>query len=349
MRVFITILSLQAAGEQEKPVKGRGQILALTSSKGGVGKTHLAVGLATAMSKRNARVLLIDADLGNGIISDRLGFYPRSNLCHFFAKEKALEDLIEETPHGFSLIGGERGNIALANLNYLQKIKFLRSFIKISREFDFVVLDLASGITRHVIDFALLAQRTIVVTSPDDLISAYGSIRACFSRFIQLESQVRKRVEGYRARQFFRPLLLVNHVRDFYQGKAAFEALEGAVENRLNGAVGPFKTRMEYLGAVFHDPGLFRKSEEGRCPVSTVSLYSKVAFCIDSIAGAVVTPAPSLGFDREKHLRYALQIFTEQQERLRKGFARKVMKVYPVRIPFRHSGASVSPPRRTAV
>jgi flagellar biosynthesis protein FlhG len=88
-------------------VIGRGQILALTSSKGGVGKTHLAVSLSAALAKRDAYVLLIDADLGNGIISDRLGLFPKYNLAHFFLKERTLEDLIERTPFDFSLISGE--------------------------------------------------------------------------------------------------------------------------------------------------------------------------------------------------------------------------------------------------
>jgi len=153
-------------------VNDRGQILALTSSKGGVGKTHLAVGLSAVIAKKNGRVLLIDVDLGNGLIADRLGLYPKHNLSHFFMKERALEDLIEETPFGFFLIGGERGNFALANLNYRQKMKFLRSFITASRTFDFVVLDLGSGIGRQTIDFALLAEKTIVVASPKDLMSA---------------------------------------------------------------------------------------------------------------------------------------------------------------------------------
>ena len=100
----------------------KGKILALVSSKGGVGKTHLAASLSAALAKRNSRVLLIDADLGNGIVSDRLGLYPKYNLVHFFSKEKVLEHLIEETPYGFFLIGGERGNFSLANVNYLQKM-----------------------------------------------------------------------------------------------------------------------------------------------------------------------------------------------------------------------------------
>jgi len=328
--------------QQEKAVEDKGRILALSSSKGGVGKTHLAVSLSAAMAKRNTRVLLIDADLGNGIISDRLGFYPRFNLVHFFLKERALEDLIEETPFGFFLIGGERGNFALANLNYLQKIKFLRSFVRVSRDFDFVVLDLASGINRQAVDFALLAEKTILVTSPNDLISAYGAVRACFSRFMQLESRLCKRVEGYKARRFFSPLILMNQVPELYEGKTAFEALESAVENRLRTAVGPFRIRMDYLGAVFQDPRLFRKSEERRCPVSLTSVYSKVAFCVDSIASAICSPSAFGVFDREKRLRYTLQILMEQQERLRKGLTQRVMRVCPARIPFSQRSHSIS-------
>ena len=312
----------------------RGKILALTSSKGGVGKTHLAVALSAAMAKRNARVLLIDADLGNGIISDRLGFYPKFNLAHFFSKERVLGDLIEETPFGFFLIGGERGNFALANLNYLQKMMFLRSFIEVSRNFDFVLLDLTSGINRQAVDFALLAEKTIVVTSPNNLISAYGSVRACFSRFTQLEIGLCKGIDGYKARRFFRPLILMNNITDFNQGKRSFEALESAVENRLNGVAGPFGIKMNYVGAVFHDLGLFKKSEERRCPVSMVSVISKVAFCVDSIACAICSPSSFRGFDGEKRLRYTIQILMEQQERLRKVLTQKTMKVPPMRIPW---------------
>ncbi len=324
-------------------MESRGQILAVTSSKGGVGKTHLAVSLSAAMAKKGARVLLIDADLGNGIISDRLGFYPRLNLVHFFSRGKNLEDLIEETLYGFFLIGGERGNFCLANLNYQQKMRFLKSFIKISREFDFVVLDLASGITRQVTDFAMLADKIVVVASPNDLTSAYGSVRACFSRFIQLESRLCKRIEGYKARHLFRPNVLMNHVTDFSQGKTAFEALEAAVENRLHSTTGSFRVKMNYLGAVFQDARLFRKSEERRCPLPTASVYSKVAYCVDSIASLITSPSSPGGFDREKRLHYSIRMFMEQQERLRKGLAQRAIKIYPVRVPFRPRDHSISP------
>jgi flagellar biosynthesis protein FlhG len=325
-------------------VNDRGQMLAFTSSKGGVGKTHLAVSLSASMAKKNSRVLLIDVDLGNGIISDRLGLYPRYNLSHFFMKEKALGDLIEETPFGFFLIGGERGNFALANLNYPQKMKFLRSFLEVSKHFDSVVLDLASGISRQTVDFALLAERTIIVSSPNDLMSAYGSLRACFSRFRLLEIGLHKRIEGYRARKFFQPLILMNNVMDLHQGKRAFEALEGAVENRINDTADPFDIKMSYLGAVFHDPGLFRKSEERRCPLPLASVYSKVAFCVDSMANVICNPSSYPGFDEGRRVRYILQMLMEQQESLRRGLAQKVQNAPSLRIPFRHTNQSVSAP-----
>ena len=328
--------------KQEEKVEARGQILALTSSKGGVGKTHLAVGLSAALAKRNARVLLIDADLGNGIISDRLSFYPNYNLSHFFLKEKVLVDLIEETPFGFFLIGGDRGNLGLANLYYQQKMKFLRSFIRVSRNFDFVVLDLASGINRQEIDFALLADKTIIVSSPHDLTSAYGTVRACFSRFMQLEVHLFKRIDAYKARRFLKPLILMNHITDLSQGKAAFEALENAVENRLNGKVGPFGIKMGHLGSIFHHPGLFKKSEDRRCPVSLVSVYSKVAICMDSIASVICSRSPFRGFHGEDRLRYIIQILMEQQERLRRGLTQKIMKVSPIRTAFHQGNESIS-------
>ena len=316
-------------------MENRGQILALTSSKGGVGKTHLAVSLSVAIAKKNVRVLLIDADLGNGMISDRLGLYPRSNLADFLLRKRQnLWDLVEETPLGFHLIGGARGSFALANLNYLQKLRFLRNFLEVSMNFDYVVLDLGSGINRQSIDFALLAEKTIIVTSPKDLMSGYGSVKACFSRFKQLEVGLYGRMDGYRARRFFNPYILVNNVSDFSEGRAAFEALESVVDHKLKDSAGPFGINMNYLGAVFHNPRLFRKSEERRCPVSLAAVYSNVAYCLDSIAEVICGPTPFRGFDGEKRLQYTMQMLMEHQERLRKRLTQKVTKVSPVGIPF---------------
>jgi MinD-like ATPase involved in chromosome partitioning or flagellar assembly len=223
-------------------------------------------------------------------------------------------------------------------------MKFLRSFIAVSKKFEYVVLDLGSGISRQTLDFALLAEKTITVASPKDLMSAYGSLRACFSRFMHLEIGLTKRIEGYKVRRFFSPMILMNNVMDLYQGKMAFEALEGAIENRINGTADPFGIKMSYLGAVLHDPGLFRKSEEKRCPVSLASVYSKVAFCIDSMANVICSPSSFPGFDEGRRVRYIVQMLMEQQQRLRRGVTQKVQNTTSLRIPFRQRTHSVSTP-----
>jgi flagellar biosynthesis protein FlhG len=322
-------------------VKVKGNILTLTSSKGGIGKSHLAVALATAMTKEDYRVLLIDADLGNGIISERLGFYPRFSLAHFFIKEKSLEDLVERTPYGFFFVGSEQGNLALANLNYLQKMKFLRNFARISRGFDYVLIDLASGISQQAIDFALLAKRTIIVTSPSDLMSAYGSVRACFSRFVEIERRLGERIENYESQQIFSPLVVINHIENFFQGRETFEALDGAVENRLQTSE-PFRIRLDYGGAVFHDPAIFQKSEMKRCPVVVASVCSRVAFCVDSMAKALIAATSVGSLHTEQYLKYTLQVFIDQQSKITRGLAKKIPRIYPVRLRLPHHGESTS-------
>lgn len=322
-------------------MSGRGTILALSSSKGGIGKTHLAVALSAAMAKEDHRVLLIDADLGNGIISDRLGFYPRFNLVHFFLKEKNLEDLVEKTPYGFFFIGGEQGHMGLANLNYLQKMKFLRSFRKMRRDFDYVILDLASGIHRQVVDFSLLADKTMIVAFPRDLMSVYGSIRACFSRFVQIEHRLSERMDGYEPRRIFSPVVVMNRVDDFHEGRAAFDALESAVENRLQGK-NSFRIMLEYGGAVFHDPAIFNKSEVKRCPLVTASACSRVAFCVDSMARALTTPASIKTLDTEQYLKYTVQVLIDREEKVRKQLTGNMMKIYSSRNPLQRRQKAMS-------
>ncbi|MCK5552751.1 MAG: hypothetical protein KAJ09_06365 [Deltaproteobacteria bacterium] len=128
----------------------------------------------------------------------------------------------------------------------------------------------------------------------------------------------------------------MNHVTSLYQGEAAFEALESAVEKRLTIAGSPFGIKMGHLGSVFHDIGLFQKSEDRHCPVSMVSVYAKVAICVDSMASVICARSPFRGFYEEERLRYIIQFLMEQQEGMSK-LTRKVLRVSPIRTPFHHS------------
>jgi hypothetical protein len=102
---------------------------------------------------------------------------------------------------------------------------------------------------------------------------------------------------------------------------------------------------MSYLGAVFYDPGLFRKSEVRQRPVSRFAAYSTVAYCVDSIAEAICSTSPFRGFNNEKRLQYTIQILMEQQKGLRNAVKQKVMQVYPRRIPLLQKSQSISQSR----
>jgi Mrp family chromosome partitioning ATPase len=170
----------------------RSQTISIISNKGGVGKTHFAINLSCALVQKGARVLLIDADLGNADISNKLGIFPDHHLMDFLEKDRELQDLIVATPFGFDLICGTYGEFKLANLNYSQKTRFINHFNKISRGYDYAIFDLGAGIARTVLDFALGADRTVIVTTPQDLISGYACSKGAFSRFKELE----ERLEG---------------------------------------------------------------------------------------------------------------------------------------------------------
>jgi Mrp family chromosome partitioning ATPase len=140
--------------------------ISIISNKGGVGKTHLSINLAYALADTGAKALLIDADLGNPDISNKLGIFPQYHLLDFLEKDHKMQDLIFSTKFHFDLIGGTFGEFKLANLNHAQKMKFIKHFKKISKEYDFVVFDLGAGISRTVLDFALAANRIVIITTP---------------------------------------------------------------------------------------------------------------------------------------------------------------------------------------
>ena len=120
--------------------------------------------------------------------------------------------------------------------------------------------------------------------------------------------------------------------------------LVALLAQELAGEQGCLPREEAYTLGLLHDPGLFRKSEEKRCPVCLASVFSKVAFCIDSMANAICSPSSFPGFDEGRRVRYIVQMLMEQQGRLRRGFTQKVQNATSLRIPFRHRSQSVSAP-----
>jgi flagellar biosynthesis protein FlhG len=242
-------------------------IISVLSNKGGVGKTHISINLAMSLAKLGKRVLLIDADLGNADISNKLGIFPKKNLFHFLKKKLAIEDLINRSSFEFDLICGTSGDFNLANLNYAQKIKLIKNFEKIRKRYDYTVLDLGSGIGRSVIDFALAAHYTVIVTTPQNLSSAYSCARAAFDRFKGIEEKMEKRLSGYTPSFTFSPMIIINQAKSINQGIFLFDKLTKLVDRNINILESRFKIKPQYLGSTAYDRKNIFKSEVDKQPV----------------------------------------------------------------------------------
>ncbi|WP_408954533.1 MinD/ParA family protein [Natroniella sp. ANB-PHB2] len=154
-------------------------VYAITSGKGGVGKSNLTANLALGLQREGKEVMVIDADLGMANLDVILGVSPSYNLSHVIRGEKKLEEIIVDGPDGLALIPGGSGLEELANLSSYQINNLIDCWNKIDKEFDIILIDTGAGLTNNVINFVLAADEAIVISTPEptSITDAYGVIK----------------------------------------------------------------------------------------------------------------------------------------------------------------------------
>jgi flagellar biosynthesis protein FlhG len=237
--------------------------IAFISNKGGVGKTHLSTNMSFYLKRMGKDVLLIDLDLGNSDVTNKLGYYCEHTITDLLGGKQDVNQLTYQTPHGFDLIAGEPGNLKLANLNAMQRQRFIRAFKDIGDAYEYVMFDLSAGIGTSTLDFALAQDYQIVVTTPQDIVAGYSCIKAAFERFQALESRMQSRDETYTPQRTFRPFIVVNQVGDFEAGRCIYNKLQDVLKQHL-GDTKEFHLEPNFLGAIVSDQGRIRESELNR-------------------------------------------------------------------------------------
>lgn len=266
------------------------QVFAICSNKGGVGKTHLSINLAYHLcTTYRRRTLLVDLDLGNANISNKLGLFGRYTLLDALDDQQRLRQLIIPSQQGFYFVPSRSGELRLANLSVSDRLRFLKNFNSVSRMFDVVLLDLGAGIHHNVLDFALAADEMLIVTTPTELLSALGCVRAAFARHRIVEDECSTTIPDYQRRNVFRPKVVLNQLRSLRGGLDTYQRLVKAIDTRINTrAHGPARCLPEYLGGILMDSPAFRTAEGKRQPYSVLYPRRPVTQCFDHLASTLL-------------------------------------------------------------
>jgi len=233
----------------EAPRKPR--VLAVTSGKGGVGKTNLAVNLALCLRLFNVNVLLLDADVGMASVDVLLGLDIRHSLRDVVLKGQPIEQVVVEGPRGLRILPGACGVEELARLDEQQFERFLRQVQGYCEQMDFVVVDTAPGISPAVIGCLLAADETLLVTNsePTSLTDAYGVLKVMSGRPEGRSKLVR---------------VIMNQIGSKEEAIRSFDRLRGAARRFLDMDV-------HYLGSVAWDDTV---SEATKRQVAFLTHYS---------------------------------------------------------------------------
>lgn len=163
--------TLRAMIHPERANEAAGQlatrVVAITSGKGGVGKTAMVSNLALLLARMGKRVLILDADLGLANIDVVFGLAPSHNLNHFFTGEQDLESILTDGPEGIKILPAGSGVQRFTRLDSEQKMRLLEALDAMHNDFDFVLIDTEAGISENVTYFTTAAHEILVVTTPE--------------------------------------------------------------------------------------------------------------------------------------------------------------------------------------
>ena len=157
----------------------RASVIAITSGKGGVGKSNLAVNLAIQLASAGKNVVLLDADLGLANADVLCGIDLSCNLSHVIARRKELHEVLISAPGGFKLIGGVSGLARMADLSDFDRQRLVNALGELEEQVDVILIDTGAGISPNVLSFTRAADHVLVVTTPEPtaITDAYAVVK----------------------------------------------------------------------------------------------------------------------------------------------------------------------------
>ncbi len=160
------------------------QSIAIASGKGGVGKSNSTLSLAIALSHLKKRILLFDGDLGLANIHILLGIAPKYNVSHVIKGECSLENILCKGPAGITIVPGSSGIQPIAELDPIRMEIMLRDLSELENQYDYILIDGGAGIGRATIQLCIMADRTLLIITPEptSLADAYSTAKILITK-----------------------------------------------------------------------------------------------------------------------------------------------------------------------
>ncbi len=275
MRNIIPIQPRTARPHARRP-EGNGppRVIAITSGKGGVGKTNVTSNLAIALARQGNRVCIFDADTNLANINIVMGLSPRYTIEHLLSGEKSVDEILAEGPEGVMIVAAASGIADCATLDETQQQRLIDALETLEDSFDYLLIDTAAGIADPVLSFVQSAQYTILVisTEPTSLTDAFALLRMLKRRHHERPAYV-----------------LVNMALNYANSMEIFKRFEAAVRKYL-------AMKVHYLGYITDDRAV-KASVSRQTPVLMNDPDALASRCFTTLAAVLskqftASPAP---------------------------------------------------------
>lgn len=249
--------------------KPNARVITITSGKGGVGKSNVAVNLAVQMQNMGKKVLVFDADFGLANVEVMFGAIPKHNLSDVIYHGKGIQEIISEGPLGIGFISGGTGVVGLNELTQSQILYLTKSLAELDEIADVIIIDTGAGISNHVLEFVMASQEVILVTTPEpsSLTDSYSLLKTLYKnpRFNRENTKIS---------------VLANRVSSTEEGKNVYDKLNSVVMQFLKG-------NLQFAGVIPQDSAL-EKAVRQQKTVSLNAPSSKSARAFEVMASNIL-------------------------------------------------------------
>ncbi len=247
------------------------QSIAITSGKGGVGKSTVSVNLAVQLARLGRRVVLLDADLGTANVDVMCNLAPRGTLAHVVSGRLGFDDIALDAPGGFRVIPGASGLAHIAALSRRQLDRLAIQMRQLETGCDVILIDTGAGVGPSVLAFCAAAERMLVVTTPEPtaVTDAYALLKT-----VHGPGSPSRPTPGLPERP--ETHLLINQCRDAAEGREVYGRIAGVCKHFLD-----FAPRS--AGHIVLDPRV-QKAVRSRQPFTLEAPNTAAAKCLHQLA-----------------------------------------------------------------